>query len=55
MTTQTGSDDTPATVSGDDLAETGSSSSTPLIAGGAALLLALGAGATVLARRRAQD
>ncbi|MFF7364085.1 SCO1860 family LAETG-anchored protein [Streptomyces sp. NPDC008125] len=53
--TQTGADDTPATVSGDDLAETGSSSSTPLIAGGAALLLALGAGATVLARRRAQD
>ncbi|MCX5396250.1 SCO1860 family LAETG-anchored protein [Streptomyces sp. NBC_00102] len=53
--TQTGADNSPATVSGDDLAETGSSSSTPLIAGGAALLLALGAGATVLARRRAQD
>lgn len=53
--TQTGADNSPATVSGDDLAETGSSSSTPLIAGGAALLLALGAGVTVLARRRAQD
>ncbi|MGW1467447.1 SCO1860 family LAETG-anchored protein [Streptomyces sp. NPDC002308] len=55
VTTQTGADNTPATVSGDDLAETGSSSSTPLIAGGAALLLALGAGATVLARKRARD
>lgn len=53
--TQTGADSAPATVSGEDLAETGSSSSTPLIAGGAALLLALGAGATVLARRRTQD
>ncbi|MFE9847764.1 SCO1860 family LAETG-anchored protein [Streptomyces sp. NPDC005576] len=53
--TQTGTGNSPATVSGDDLAETGSSSSTPLIAGGAALLLALGAGATVLARRRTQD
>lgn len=37
-----------------DLAETGSSSSTPYIAGGAAVLLAVGAGATVIARRRTQ-
>lgn len=38
-----------------DLAETGSSSTTPYVAGGAALLLAVGAGAMVVARRRAQD
>lgn len=43
---QTGSGTTP------NLAETGGSSSTPYIAGGAALLLAVGAGATVVARRR---
>ncbi|MEU0354876.1 SCO1860 family LAETG-anchored protein [Streptomyces cyaneofuscatus] len=43
---QTGSDTTP------NLAETGGSSTTPYIAGGAALLLAIGAGATVVARRR---
>lgn len=50
---QTGSDPVQASGSG-DLAETGSSSSTPYIAGGAAVLLAAGAGATVLARRRAR-
>ncbi|WP_406150180.1 SCO1860 family LAETG-anchored protein [Streptomyces sp. NBC_01012] len=49
---QTGSDPVQAS---DDLAETGSSSSTPYIAGAAAVLLAAGAGATVLARRRARD
>lgn len=38
-----------------NLAETGGSSATPYIAGGAALLLAVGAGAMVVARRRAQD
>ena len=38
----------------DNLAETGSSSTTPYIAGGAALLLAAGAGVTVLARKRAR-
>ncbi|MFI1187878.1 SCO1860 family LAETG-anchored protein [Streptomyces californicus] len=48
--TQTGSDK--GTAPGDNLAETGGSSATPYIAGGAALLLAAGAGATVLARRR---
>ncbi|MET7860588.1 SCO1860 family LAETG-anchored protein [Streptomyces sp. NPDC005318] len=52
---QTGTDHAPAAVD-TSLAETGSSSTTPYIAGGAALLLALGAGATVVARRRgAQD
>lgn len=45
--TQTGPAPTEA-----NLAETGGSSTTPYIAGGAALLLAVGAGATVLARRR---
>ncbi|MFH9238175.1 SCO1860 family LAETG-anchored protein [Streptomyces anulatus] len=48
--TQTGSDTGPTEA---NLAETGGSSTTPYIAGGAALLLAVGAGATVLARRRA--
>ncbi|MEU9535285.1 SCO1860 family LAETG-anchored protein [Streptomyces sp. NPDC048213] len=52
--TQTGTDQAPA-ASDADLAETGSSSSTPYIAGGAALLLAAGAGAMVLTRRRARD
>ncbi|MFS0692008.1 SCO1860 family LAETG-anchored protein [Streptomyces nitrosporeus] len=51
---QTGTDDTAAPGTG-DLAETGSSSSTPYIAGGAAVLLAAGAGATALARRRARN
>ncbi|MFJ3085844.1 SCO1860 family LAETG-anchored protein [Streptomyces sp. NPDC086838] len=51
--TQTGTDQAPA-ASDADLAETGSSSSTPYIAGGAALLLAAGAGAMVLTRRRAR-
>ncbi|WP_405897137.1 LPXTG cell wall anchor domain-containing protein [Streptomyces sp. NBC_00727] len=51
--TQTGTDQAPV-VSDADLAETGSSSSTPYIAGGAALLLAAGAGAMVLTRRRAR-
>ncbi|SCD77581.1 LPXTG-motif cell wall anchor domain-containing protein [Streptomyces sp. BpilaLS-43] len=51
---QTGTDKTQASGTG-DLAETGSSSSTPYIAGGAALLLAVGAGAMVVARRRAQS
>ncbi|MGW2178751.1 SCO1860 family LAETG-anchored protein [Streptomyces sp. NPDC001732] len=50
---QTGTGREPAT--GGDLAETGSSSTTPYIAGGAAVLLAAGAGATVLARRRARS
>ncbi|WLQ67285.1 SCO1860 family LAETG-anchored protein [Streptomyces glycanivorans] len=50
---QTGSDPVQASGSG-DLAETGSSSSTPYIAGAAAALLAVGAGATVVARRRAK-
>lgn len=49
--TQTGSDTGAAPT--ENLAETGGSSATPYIAGGAALLLAVGAGATVLARRRA--
>ncbi|NEB39096.1 SCO1860 family LAETG-anchored protein [Streptomyces sp. SID14515] len=49
--TQTGSDTGPAPTEA-NLAETGGSSTTPYIAGGAALLLAVGAGATVLARRR---
>ncbi|MFI8432189.1 SCO1860 family LAETG-anchored protein [Streptomyces sp. NPDC079020] len=49
--TQTGSGKAPAT---ENLAETGGSSATPYIAGGAALLLAVGAGATVMARRRAR-
>ncbi|AWL37706.1 MULTISPECIES: SCO1860 family LAETG-anchored protein [unclassified Streptomyces] len=48
---QTGTDKAQASGTG-DLAETGSSSSTPYIAGGAAVLLAAGAGATVIARRR---
>ncbi|MFJ9509349.1 SCO1860 family LAETG-anchored protein [Streptomyces anulatus] len=50
--TQTGSD-TGTAPTGANLAETGGSSTTPYMAGGAALLLAVGAGATVLARRRA--
>ncbi|MFJ8862889.1 SCO1860 family LAETG-anchored protein [Streptomyces sp. NPDC102451] len=50
---QTGTDPVQASGSG-DLAETGSSSSTPYLAGGAAVLLAVGAGATVIARRRAR-
>ncbi|MCX4504465.1 SCO1860 family LAETG-anchored protein [Streptomyces anulatus] len=50
--TQTGSD-TGTAPTGANLAETGGSSTTPYIAGGAVLLLAVGAGATVLARRRA--
>ncbi|MFJ4703592.1 SCO1860 family LAETG-anchored protein [Streptomyces anulatus] len=50
--TQTGSDTGKAPTKA-NLAETGGSSTTPYIAGGAALLLAVGAGATVLARRRA--
>ncbi|MFH9479051.1 SCO1860 family LAETG-anchored protein [Streptomyces anulatus] len=50
--TQTGSDTGKAPTEA-NLAETGGSSTTPYIAGGAALLLAVGAGATVLARRRA--
>ncbi|MFF4083139.1 SCO1860 family LAETG-anchored protein [Streptomyces sp. NPDC001777] len=49
---QTGTGREPNT--GGDLAETGSSSTTPYLAGGAAVLLAAGAGATVLARRRAR-
>ncbi|WP_405661141.1 LPXTG cell wall anchor domain-containing protein [Streptomyces sp. NBC_01166] len=52
---QTGSDPVQAATGSGDLAETGSSSSTPYIAGGAAVLLAVGAGATVLARKRARD
>ncbi|MFH8886486.1 SCO1860 family LAETG-anchored protein [Streptomyces californicus] len=48
--TQTGSDK--GTAPGENLAETGGNSATPYIAGGAALLLGVGAGATVLARRR---
>ncbi|WNI32710.1 SCO1860 family LAETG-anchored protein [Streptomyces sp. ITFR-6] len=52
--TQTGTGSAPAATDG-DLAETGSSSTTPYIAGGAALLLAVGAGAMVVARRRAQN
>lgn len=52
---QTGTGHAPAAVD-TSLAETGGSSTTPYIAGGAALLLALGAGAMVVARRRgAQD
>ncbi|MFD4033154.1 SCO1860 family LAETG-anchored protein [Streptomyces sp. NPDC058637] len=51
--TQTGAE--AAAPAGGDLAETGSSSSTPYIAGGAALLLAVGAGATVVARRRGRN
>jgi LPXTG-motif cell wall-anchored protein len=49
--TQTGSDTGTAPTEA-NLAETGGSSTTPYLAGGAALLLAVGAGATVLARRR---
>ncbi|MFB7557128.1 SCO1860 family LAETG-anchored protein [Streptomyces brevispora] len=52
--TQTGTGKTPAAADA-DLAETGSSSATPYIAGGAALLLAVGAGAMVVVRRRAQS
>ncbi|SCD62311.1 LPXTG-motif cell wall anchor domain-containing protein [Streptomyces sp. ScaeMP-e83] len=48
---QTGSDSGKAPTTA-NLAETGGSSSTPYLAGGAALLLAIGAGATVIARRR---
>jgi LPXTG-motif cell wall-anchored protein len=52
---QTGTGHAPAAVD-TNLAETGGSSTTPYIAGGAALLLALGAGSMVVARRRgAQD
>jgi len=40
---------------GSNLAETGGSSATPYLAGGAVLLLGAGAGATVLARRRARS
>ncbi|MFI6727728.1 SCO1860 family LAETG-anchored protein [Streptomyces atratus] len=50
---QTGTGHAPAGDS--NLAETGGSSTTPYIAGGAAVLLAVGAGAMVVARRRAQD
>ncbi|MFC8229107.1 SCO1860 family LAETG-anchored protein [Streptomyces sp. NPDC057287] len=50
---QTGTDPVQASGTG-DLAETGAGSSTPYIAGGAAVLLAVGAGATVVARRRAR-
>jgi len=48
---QTGSDAGTAPTTA-NLAETGGSSTTPYLAGGAALLLAIGAGATVVARRR---
>ncbi|MET8058148.1 SCO1860 family LAETG-anchored protein [Streptomyces microflavus] len=48
---QTGSDAGKAPTTA-NLAETGGSSTTPYLAGGAALLLAIGAGATVVARRR---
>lgn len=51
---QTGTGDAPRTSTDADLAETGSSSATPYVAGGAALLLAVGAGAMVVARRRTQ-
>ncbi|MEV0492836.1 SCO1860 family LAETG-anchored protein [Streptomyces atratus] len=51
---QAGTGHAPAAVD-TSLAETGGSSATPYLAGGAAFLLALGAGATVVARRRAQD
>jgi LPXTG-motif cell wall-anchored protein len=51
-----GSDTSPQTGSGngsdDNLAETGGSSMTPYLAGGAAVLVAAGAGTLVLARRR---
>ncbi|MFB7918355.1 SCO1860 family LAETG-anchored protein [Streptomyces sp. NPDC056061] len=50
--TQTGTGRGPA--DGSNLAETGGSSATPYLAGGAAVLLGAGAGATVLARRRAR-
>ncbi len=50
---QTGSDPVRGAGSG-DLAETGAGSSTPYVAGAAAVLLAGGAGATVVARRRAR-
>ncbi|WP_335936005.1 SCO1860 family LAETG-anchored protein [Streptomyces sp. PTD5-9] len=40
---------------GSNLAETGGSSATPYLAGGAVVLLGAGAGATVLARRRARS
>ncbi|MFD7617477.1 SCO1860 family LAETG-anchored protein [Streptomyces sp. NPDC059802] len=49
---QTGTGHEPAVDS--NLAETGGSSATPYIAGGAVALLAAGAGAVVVARRRAQ-
>ncbi|MEW2181075.1 SCO1860 family LAETG-anchored protein [Streptomyces sp. NPDC005406] len=52
---QTSTGDAPQAATDADLAETGSSSTTPYVAGGAALLLAVGAGAMVVARRRAQD
>lgn len=52
--TQTGTGNAPAATDA-DLAETGSSSTTPYIAGGAALLLAVGAGAMVVTRRRARS
>lgn len=51
---QTGTGEAPQTSTDADLAETGSSSTTPYVAGGAALLLAVGAGAMVVARRRTQ-
>lgn len=54
MKPQTGTGHAPAAVD-TNLAETGGSSATPYLVGGAAFLLVLGAGATVVARRRAQD
>lgn len=51
---QTGTGDAARTATDADLAETGSSSTTPYVAAGAALLLAVGAGAMVVARRRGQ-
>ncbi|WP_030908997.1 SCO1860 family LAETG-anchored protein [Streptomyces sp. NRRL F-5126] len=50
---QSATEPKPAKSSAQDLAETGSSSTTPYIAGGAAILLLAGAGAVVLAKRRA--
>ncbi|WEH32801.1 SCO1860 family LAETG-anchored protein [Streptomyces sp. AM 4-1-1] len=56
---QTATDPTPVAAPAPDvaenLAETGGSSKTPYIAGGAALLLAVGAGAMVVTRRRARN
>ncbi|MBP0461356.1 SCO1860 family LAETG-anchored protein [Streptomyces montanisoli] len=50
---QSATEPKPAKSPAQDLAETGSSSTTPYIAGGAAVLLLAGAGAVVLAKRRA--